>query len=73
MFVPEIHPRALSYLLLMLVTSTGLRVLLASLLIVTPALGGLLTDPSQLAKDLTYDYIVVGGEYLASSVFFRYR
>ncbi|KAJ2914009.1 hypothetical protein MD484_g6402, partial [Candolleomyces efflorescens] len=44
----------------MLVTSTGLRVLLASFLIATPALGGLLSDPSQLAKDLTYDYIVVG-------------
>ncbi|KAF5325871.1 hypothetical protein D9611_000975 [Ephemerocybe angulata] len=39
--------------------STGLRAVLASLLIV-PALGGLLADVSNLPKDLTYDYIVVG-------------
>jgi hypothetical protein len=41
----------------------GLRVVLSSLLL-TQALGALLTESSQLRGDRTYDYVIVGGELL---------
>ncbi|KAH6912058.1 aryl-alcohol oxidase [Coprinopsis sp. MPI-PUGE-AT-0042] len=42
-----------------MLTSNGLRVILSSLLL-TQALGALLTDSSQLRSDRTYDYVIVG-------------
>ncbi|EAU88011.2 aryl-alcohol oxidase [Coprinopsis cinerea okayama7 len=41
-------------------TSAGLRLVLSSLLLLPSAFGALLTDPSQLRGDRTYDYVIVG-------------